>query len=273
MIHRATFVITAALLAVGLSVWAEPPADPDDPPVLLKKKGKPNGDGPAPPPGEDKKPEPGAKDGDAKEPPAAEAEEKEEEVLQRVSKNLRTAEERLANKELGDATSQVQDDVIKDLDSLIERSERPPPQGEASNGDSSDSSSGAKGSTGAPKSSGKSGRTAKSGSSGKSGSQTTAKNGGNSPRGGDKPEAGSPSGGQKPSTGGVANQGGGGGTSETGPKDKNPDLYKDVWGHLPETLRAEMNAYANTKGFMPEYETLISKYYSTIAEQGRRKGD
>ena len=37
-------------------------------------------------------------------------------------------------------------------------------------------------------------------------------------------------------------------------KDHNADLYKDVWGHLPETLRAEMNAYSNTKGFMPEYE-------------------
>jgi hypothetical protein len=56
-------------------------------------------------------------------------------------------------------------------------------------------------------------------------------------------------------------------------KDQNADLYKNVWGHLPETLRAEMNAYSNTKGFMPEYEALISKYYSNIAEQGRRKGD
>jgi hypothetical protein len=272
MLRLATVLTAAALVAVGLTVWAEPPADPDDPPVLLKKKGKPEGEAPAPPTGEEKKPDALPKDGAAKEPPAAEPEESEEEVLQRVSKNLRTAEERLANQELGDATSQVQDDVIKDLDALIERSERPP-QGEASNGDSSDSSSGAKGSTGAPKSSGKSGRTAKSGSSGKSGSQTTAKNGGESPRGGEKPDAGSSAGGQEPSTGDAAHQGGGGGTGETGPKDKNPDLYKDVWGHLPETLRAEMNAYANTKGFMPEYETLISKYYSTIAEQGRRKGD
>ena len=56
-------------------------------------------------------------------------------------------------------------------------------------------------------------------------------------------------------------------------KDPNADLYKSVWGHLPETLRAEMNAYSTTKGFMPEYEALISRYYSTIAEQGRRKGD
>ena len=57
------------------------------------------------------------------------------------------------------------------------------------------------------------------------------------------------------------------------PKDPNADLYKEAWGNLPETLRAEMNAYSNTKGFMPEYEALISKYYSTIAEEGRRKGD
>ena len=33
-----------------------------------------------------------------------------------------------------------------------------------------------------------------------------------------------------------------------------------------------MKAYSNTKGFMPEYEALISRYYSNIAEQGGARG-
>jgi hypothetical protein len=66
---------------------------------------------------------------------------------------------------------------------------------------------------------------------------------------------------------------GGGGTS-SGQKNRNADLYKsDVWGHLPEALRPDMNAYSNPQPFMPKYDDLIKKYYRTIAEQGRRKGD
>ena len=54
---------------------------------------------------------------------------------------------------------------------------------------------------------------------------------------------------------------------------RNADLYKDVWGHLPEALRAEMNAYSNPRPFMPRYDDLIKKYYRMIAEQGRKKGE
>ncbi len=63
---------------------------------------------------------------------------------------------------------------------------------------------------------------------------------------------------QDPANGKSNNGGNGVGKGGNDPqmKDPNADLYKDVWGHLPETLRAEMNAYSNTKGFMPEYEAL-----------------
>ena len=47
----------------------------------------------------------------------------------------------------------------------------------------------------------------------------------------------------------------------------------DQWGHLPEALRAEMNAYSNPQPFLPRYDRLIREYYKTIAEQGRKKGD
>ena len=57
-----------------------------------------------------------------------------------------------------------------------------------------------------------------------------------------------------------------------GGPDKLADLYKDVWGHLPETLRAEMNAYASREEFMAKYRDLLKQYYTTIAEKGQRKG-
>ena len=38
-------------------------------------------------------------------------------------------------------------------------------------------------------------------------------------------------------------------------------------------LRAQMDAYSNPQPFMPRYDELIRKYYRTISEQGRRKGD
>jgi len=79
--------------------------------------------------------------------------------------------------------------------------------------------------------------------------------------------------GQSPSNTGASNKGGGGGISAPRKNDPNFEEYKDVWGHLPESLRAEMNAYSNPAPFMPKYDDLIKKYYRTIAEQGRRKGD
>ena len=50
------------------------------------------------------------------------------------------------------------------------------------------------------------------------------------------------------------------------------DVYKEVWGHLPESLRQEMNAYSREQ-FMAKYEDLIKQYYARIAEKSRRKGD
>ena len=50
------------------------------------------------------------------------------------------------------------------------------------------------------------------------------------------------------------------------------DLYKDIWGHLPETLRQEMTQYTREQ-FMPKYNELLKQYYATIAEKGRKQGD
>ena len=50
--------------------------------------------------------------------------EDEKDVLERVGKNMRAVEEKIANRELGEPTTQQQRDILKDLDSLIKKSEQ-----------------------------------------------------------------------------------------------------------------------------------------------------
>ena len=47
--------------------------------------------------------------------------------------------------------------------------------------------------------------------------------------------------------------------------EKLADLYKDVWGHLPDRMRQEMDMYYREQ-FMPRYGDLLRQYYAAIAE-------
>jgi hypothetical protein len=281
--------MTAVLLGSGLllATWAlaqepQPPADKDEPPLRLKKKQPPDESKPdqpkeKKPAAEDKKPdEPG------KEPEPAEPQENEKEVLDRVARNMSSLEERLANKELGDATRQVGDDIVKDLDALIRMMENPP-QGGGGGGDMQNDPSGSSG-----------GQKNQGGQAGSSGQRNASGNGqrGNRPnRGGNSQQPGGgsqPTGGQpkpdrsdRPMANGQPEKNNGpsgtsdknrrGGNDDKSELNKNADLYKDVWGHLPESLRAEMNAYSTDKELIPKYDALIKKCSRTIAEQSTRK--
>jgi len=48
------------------------------------------------------------------------------------------------------------------------------------------------------------------------------------------------------------------------------DLSKGVWGHLPETMRQELDLYYRDR-FMPRYSDLLREYYSSIADGERRR--
>ena len=48
------------------------------------------------------------------------------------------------------------------------------------------------------------------------------------------------------------------------------DLKKDIWGHLPEHRRKEMEAFARERA-LPQYEEMIRAYYNSISESARRK--
>jgi hypothetical protein len=271
----------------GLAIAQDPPGTGDDPPVRLKKKHHPEANDkgpvappkPAEPPKDEPKPKAGPKD--APEPGAAdEPEGDESEVLNRVGKNMRTSEDRLDRGELNDGTRQVQEDIVKDLDSLInqeknggggedqnqdqqqqdQQNQGQKPQSGQKQGQSGKQRVGMgkpkRGLRGGRQQQARAGQGKKSRQQGNQGQQqANAEQQGNQ---GQQQQA------QRPN-----NQGGGGGQSK-GEISRLDEMYKDVWGHLPETMRAQMNAYSREQ-FMAKYNDLIKQYYSTVAEKSRKK--
>lgn len=60
--------------------------------------------------------------------------------------------------------------------------------------------------------------------------------------------------------------------SDSGPADKLADVARDVWGHLPESLRQEVDHYYRDR-FMPRYRELLQHYYNRLSETERRSKD
>jgi hypothetical protein len=260
MIRRFGLCLLALALAVTANVAADDSArDRPDPPLRLKKKEKPSR-----PPREKKlrpdpedtdarkdqpahkklKPEP--REGDARqggEPDGKDPAEEAKEALARAAKNMRASEERLAKRDPGEGTRQIQRDVLLDLDSLIKQTQRQQQQQQQQQQNNT------------PKGQARGQRPQRGTRKGQR--QQTAKS--------QKPGQG-----QRQREGRQPGQGGGDG-GKTGPN-KIADLYKDVWGHLPETLRQEMDQYSREQ-FMAKYNDLLKQYYATIAEKGRRKAE
>jgi hypothetical protein len=212
-------------------------------------------------------------------PMGGDPEEDDTEILERVSRNMRLVEENLGNRDVGEPTVQKQRDILKDIDSLIRRSQQQEQGGGGGGADQQpqggmDEQGGEK--QGGAKQRQQRGQGQKM--AGKQGPGTRQARAQRQPRqGSGRMMAGAKDqdqgqGQPRQKQGGGGNEPGGGGDGGGG-KDKDGKMYKDVWGHLPESLRAEMNAYSNPRPFMPRYDDLIKKYYRTIAEQGRKKGD
>jgi hypothetical protein len=238
-------LLMLGLVAGRVDATDDPVSDQSEPPVRLQKKVKPQ---PSPAPSQPAKPAPKEEKSKKTEPPPKaeqpeeepeltpqELEERIREITNRIAKNMNQAEKRLQKSDPGEATQQTQRDIVHDLDELIEQSRRQqqqPPSGGASSSSSSNSSRRQQSRTSARRPS--------------PAPQPQAPNqNGNNPRGG------------KTSSDGMS---------------KIADLYKDVWGHLPETLRQEMDQYSREQ-FMSKYGDLLKQYYATIAEKGRRKAE
>lgn len=53
-------------------------------------------------------------------------------------------------------------------------------------------------------------------------------------------------------------------------KDRQKELVKDVWGHLPPNVRDQLlNAFSEK--YLPKYEDLVRRYYEALAEKNRNR--
>lgn len=237
--------------SIGPTAADDPKTGQPELPIRLKKRTKPNED-----PEKDKKLQPpkkedaGKEEKEGDEQAPAEPEQDPKEIIGRISKNMDSSKDRLSQRDPGDGTQQIQRDIVKDLNALIEQSKRQQQQQQQQQQGGQGSSSQQRRTQQASqrKNSGRPGANA-SGSEKKQG-QTSQPQPQQTP-------------GQNPGAGGA------GAKKNAAP---NADLYKDIWGHLPEKFRMEMDAYSRVE-FMSKYNDLLKQYYTTIAEKGRKKGD
>lgn len=237
-------------------------------------------------------------DGKKKTDATAPTDSEEAKIIERLTKNSRTAEQRLSQHDPGEQTRKLQRDLLKDIDDLLELLKKPPPPSDSSqsSSSSSSSSSSASKSGGSPKSGATSRGGATASATGKQGGLTRREqrerrrqqepqandhgaSSGNNPMNAQNANA-KPNPQKDPMTAGNATPTSSGKTAASGRPDKGrndstaidplvADLYKDVWGHLPEKARQEMDSYFKER-FMPRYSDLLRQYYSTIAEQGKK---
>jgi hypothetical protein len=277
-------VMPVMLLTLGivLSVWAtaDPPApDTPEPPVRLKKKKKaeaepekPDKVEPKPDAQPDKPPRRKLDDDqldprdDVKMPRNEEPDENE--ILKRITRNTRLAEEKLGNREVGESTRQIQDEIIKDLDRLLEQSKQnnqnqqdqqnQQQQDQQQNQGGGQPQDGSSAEQRQRQEQQRQARERRERRLSRSRQQTAKRSQGSG-------ESQQPQ--QQPSGQGT-NPGGGGTTGARG-KDTSDKRF-DLWGHLPEKERALMNKEMEQK-FMEKYDELTKQYYRTIAEKSRKK--
>jgi hypothetical protein len=230
---------------------------------------------------------------------------KEDDVQQttdRIAENAKKAGDRLKGKDPGAETREIQNEIVKDIDALIKKAQQPPPMQNDMSPTMPPPKDGMpppkdgmpppKGGTPPPM--GGTGKEPKSPMGMGSGTPESKQNPGRRPRRERKPRGEGPKddpmananpGGMKPMPAmfdpksppsGKEPKGKDGANDRFGqasPKrenDKMAELYKDVWGHLPERLRQEMDLYYREQ-FMPRYSELLRQYYAALAEQ-RKKG-
>lgn len=219
-------------------------------------------------------------------------------IIERLHENMDASEDKLGKKDTSEETRRIQDQILKDLDELIKQQNQG--DGGGGGGGGASSNSGGKGSKGGQDGGGASGKSG-GGSSANKGGGKNRKNGGkgdskNDPQNAkgngnkenpmgkgpkdDKLAKGDPKGeskdkGSKGTGAGDPSKKGGEGGGGLGGKGKDgentvSDMFRDIWGHLPQKKRDEMDAYSKER-FLQKYEPLLRQYYRTISEQGRKK--
>jgi hypothetical protein len=204
-----------------------------------------------------------------------------EKAKERIIENSKTASKRLEEKDPSEGTRKVQQEILKDLDELLKQAQNQQNQQNSQQ----PMGGGASGPGQLPMKGGGTGQQKQS-SQGSSSRQErkerreqAKQNSGGAPQ--EKQEAkGSPMSqgkengkeGAKENTGNLGSPSGGSPMNPNAkPNAKFAEIYKDVWGHLPEKLRQEMDLYYREQ-FMPRYTELLREYYSSLAEQRKKLG-
>jgi hypothetical protein len=210
-------------------------------------------------------------------------------LAERIEKNAKAATDKLAGKDPGAVTRNAQQQTLRDIDELLKQAENPPPMG----GDGS-AQPPMGGESGPPPMGGSGQPPPSGGSSGKKPQGGPPKDGSKG-QGQPKPGGGQQSGptaikpgpgGDPPTPAGTddkpmgENQPGGGQLSDK-PGDGSPGgapgkgkpalplddpIAKQVWGHLPDTVRRQMSQYYREQ-FMPRYSGLLKDYFAALAER------
>jgi hypothetical protein len=163
-------------------------------------------------------------------------------IMERITKNIRDSEQRLRKQDPGDGTRQVQRDIVKDLNSLIEKAQQPPPSGGGGSASSDPNS--------------------KDQPMPQQGQQGQQADGSRSKRS-ERNKMGQATQSSQHNTGGAGND-----TPSNAP-DRRIDVSQGRGPSLPEMARQEMDAYLREE-FAIKYTDLLKQYYQTIAEKSRR---
>jgi hypothetical protein len=184
-------------------------------------------------------------------------------LQEEIARDMREVEKKLADQDAGEPTQRLQKQVLENLDKLLDRSKNPPPPQSQPMGGSAqnDPQDGTR-------------------QQSQSGGESSRRERRAAQRRQEQQSRGPPS----AQSGQQVQKGSGVGTSgdrippvrdmppRTGPPDSLADVVKDIWGHLPDTLRQEVDHYYREQ-FMPRYRDLLQQYYLRLAETERRTRD
>jgi hypothetical protein len=195
-------------------------------------------------------------------------------TTERIVQDATQAGKRLSDKDPGDETQRLQRDVVKNIEALIRKLQEPPPMGGGGGGGSDSSKQPMNGGNTSKQ---PMGGMSKQSMMGGTDSNSTKSMSRKERRERNKAQANAKQGqqstpqplrqDQKLAAGNPKD-----GLNKIEPKSlppRFPDVYKDVWGHLPEKMRQQMDLYFREQ-FMPRYSELLKQYYSSLAERGSK---
>lgn len=180
------------------------------------------------------------------------------ELRAQIARDMQAVEKKLQGGDAGEQTRRLQQAIVENLDRLLKKSQ------EQSSSPSPMSERTPSSSPGAPKAGSPPSSTTRRERREAHRRQQQSRAGASRQRGGAQAQSGS---GQPEDPVGATGRSG----VRTGSADSMADVAKDIWGHLPESLRQEVDHYYRER-FMPRYRDLLQQYYLRLAESERRPG-